>query len=41
MTKIACKIKDALVDELLVLNNKLNTLSPHPRRYRVMRLSLD
>ena len=25
---ITCKIKDALVQELLVLNNKLNTLSP-------------
>jgi hypothetical protein len=25
---ITCRIKDALVNELLVLNNKLNTLSP-------------
>jgi len=27
-TEIACRIKDALVDELQLLNNKLNMLSP-------------
>jgi hypothetical protein len=26
--EITCKVKDALVQELLALNNKLNTLSP-------------
>ena len=26
--KIICEVKDALVNELLLLNNKLNTLSP-------------
>jgi hypothetical protein len=27
-TEIPCKVRDALVNELLLLNNKLNTLSP-------------
>ena len=26
--EITCRVKDALVNELLLLNNKLNTLSP-------------
>lgn len=26
--KVTCRVKDGLVDELRLLNNKLNTLSP-------------